>query len=66
MKKYIVKSDYNTGLMFVNAENAMDALEATPVRSRDFNLKSWSIDDRDMYLIVIDDSNLIAEPEKED
>ena len=59
MKKYIVKTDYNSGLMFDSKENALGALEAIPVK-QDFNNGNWSISDNDkeISLFIIDDSKI--------
>ena len=56
MKKYIVRTDYNSGLMFDSKEMALEVLEATTIK-RAYNDK-WSIDDREVSLFIIDDSKL--------
>ena len=64
MKKYVVKTDYASGLMFDSKDTALEVLEATSIK-RDYNDRYWSIDDREMSLFIIDDSEII-EPEKKD
>ena len=64
MKKYIVRTDYDLGLLFSKKEDAIEVLEATPVR-QNLNGRSWVIENREMSLLIVDDSKLIVEPEKD-
>jgi len=63
MKKYIVKTSYDSGLMFEDKETAVAILEATPVRTHGYADKIWTIDDREISLFVIDDSKLAKNDE---
>ena len=62
MKKYIVRTDYNSGLMFDSKEVALEVLEATSIK-RDYNDRSWSIDNKVMSLFIIDDSEIVESEE---
>ena len=58
MKKYIVRTSYDSGLLIENKETAINLLESTPVRSEGYPDKEWALDDRELSLLVIDDSKI--------
>lgn len=65
-KKFIVQTEYNSGLMFDDVEVASYFLEATPVKTQGYRDDKWQIDDRKIKLFAIDDSELIVDNPKED
>lgn len=60
MKKYLIKTEYNSGILVEDKETAINILSAIPVKTRGYSDNKWTIDDRKLSLLVIDEKEIIV------